>query len=117
GRKQVLQPTLIDLRELLDDTGRMLRRIIGEHINLSVIAGPILSPVLADRGQLSQVIVNLAVNARDAMPNGGRLTIEARDAPLTEEYADSHLGVVPGPYVLVAVSDTGHGMTPEVKAH
>jgi signal transduction histidine kinase/ActR/RegA family two-component response regulator len=116
GRKQVLQPTLIDVRELLDDTGRMLRRIIGEHINLSVVAGPILSPVLADRGQLSQVIVNLAVNARDAMPEGGRLTIEARDAPLSSGYSDQHLGVTPGPYVLIAVSDTGHGMTPTVKA-
>jgi signal transduction histidine kinase/CHASE3 domain sensor protein/ActR/RegA family two-component response regulator len=116
GRKQVLQPTLIDLRELLDDTGRMLRRIIGEHINLSVIAGPILSPVLADRGQLSQVIVNLAVNARDAMPEGGRLTIEARDAPLSAEYADEHIAVTPGPYVLIAVSDTGQGMSPAVRA-
>jgi len=117
GRKQVMQPALVDLREVLDDTGRMLRRLIGEHIELAIRPGAMLSPVLADRGQLSQVIVNLAVNARDAMPNGGRLTIEARDAPLTEEYADTHLGVVPGPYVLVAVSDTGHGMTPEVKAH
>jgi signal transduction histidine kinase/ActR/RegA family two-component response regulator len=116
GRKQVLQPTLIDVRELLDDTGRMLRRIIGEQINLSVVAGPILSPVLADRGQLSQVIVNLAVNARDAMPEGGRLTIEARDAPLSAEYSDQHLGVTPGPYVLIAVSDTGQGMSPAVKA-
>jgi signal transduction histidine kinase/CHASE3 domain sensor protein/ActR/RegA family two-component response regulator len=116
GRKQVLQPTLIDVRELLDDTGRMLRRIIGEHINLSVVAGPILSPVLADRGQLSQVIVNLAVNARDAMPEGGRLTIEARDAPLSAEYAEGHIAVTPGPYVLIAVSDTGQGMSPAVKA-
>jgi len=116
GRKQVLQPSLIDLRELLDDTGRMLRRIIGEHINLSVVAGPILSPVLADRGQLSQVIVNLAVNARDAMPEGGRLTIEARDAPLTAEYAEEHIAVAPGAYVLIAVSDTGQGMSPAVRA-
>jgi len=116
GRKQVLQPTLIDVRELLDDTGRMLRRIIGENINLSVVAGPILSPVLADRGQLSQVIVNLAVNARDAMPEGGRLTIEARDAPLSSGYSEEHLGVTPGPYVLIAVSDTGLGMSATVKA-
>jgi two-component system cell cycle sensor histidine kinase/response regulator CckA len=117
SRKQVMQPTMIDLREVLDDTGRMLRRLIGEHIDLAVNAGPILSQVLADRGQLGQVIVNLAVNARDAMPHGGRLTIEARDAPLTEEYADRHLGVTPGHYVMLAVSDTGHGMTPEIKAH
>ncbi len=117
GRKQVMQPDLLDLREVLDDTGRMLRRLIGEHIHLAIQPGAVLSPVLADRGQLSQVILNLAINARDAMPNGGRLTIEARDAPLTEEYADNHIAVAPGAYVLLAVSDTGHGMTPEVKAH
>jgi CheY-like chemotaxis protein len=116
GRKQMMQPTVVDLREVLDDTGRMLQRLIGEHIDLAVIPGPMLSPVLADRGQLGQVIINLAVNARDAMPNGGRLTIEAHDAPLTEEYTDTHLAVTPGPYVLLAVSDTGHGMTPETKA-
>ncbi len=117
GRKQVMQPAVVDLREVLDDTGRMLRRLIGEHIDLAIRSGPVLSPVLADRGQLGQIILNLAINARDAMPQGGRLTIEARDAPLTEEYADAHLAVTPGPYVLLAVSDTGHGMTPEVKAH
>jgi two-component system cell cycle sensor histidine kinase/response regulator CckA len=117
GRKQVMHPTLVDLREVLDDTGRMLQRLIGEQIDLAIVPGPMLSPVLADRGQLSQVIVNLAVNARDAMPYGGRLTIEARDAPLTEEYADSHLAVAPGPYVLLAVSDTGHGMSSEIKGH
>jgi two-component system cell cycle sensor histidine kinase/response regulator CckA len=117
GRKQMMQPVLVDLREVLDDTGRMLKRLIGEHIDLAVAAGPMLSPVLADRGQLGQVILNLALNARDAMPTGGRLTIEARDAPLTEEYTDTHLAVTPGPYVLLAVSDTGHGMTSEIKAH
>src|SRR4029079_8872438 len=77
GRKQVMQPDLLDLREVLDDTGRMLRRLIGEHIHLAIQPGAVLSPVLADRGQLGQVILNLAINARDAMPNGGRLTIEA----------------------------------------
>jgi len=117
GRKQVMQPSVIDMREVVDDTGRMLRRLIGEHIDLAIVTGPLVSPVLADRGQLSQVLVNLAVNARDAMPEGGRLTIEAREVPLTEEYADAHLAVEPGPYVRVAVSDTGHGMTPEVRAH
>jgi len=117
GRKQIMQPTVIDLREVLDDTGRMLGRLIGEHIDLAVKAGPVLSHVIADRGQLGQVIVNLAINARDAMPQGGRLTIEARDAPLTEEYADTHIGVTPGHYVMLGVSDTGHGMTPEIKAH
>jgi PAS domain S-box-containing protein len=116
GRKQIMQPTVIDVREMIEDTGRMLRRLIGEHIDLALTTGPLLSPVLADRGQLSQVLVNLAVNARDAMPEGGRLTIEARDAPLTAEYASAHLAVVAGSYVLLAVSDTGHGMSPEVQA-
>ena len=96
GRKQMMRPTLVDLREVLDDTGRMLKRLIGEHIHLAIAPGAMLSPVLADRGQLGQVIINLAINARDAMPNGGRLTIEAHDAPLTEEYADSHFAVAPG---------------------
>ncbi len=117
GRKQVIQPEVLDLREVVDDTGRMLRRLIGEHIDLAISTGPLLSPVLADRAQLAQVLINLAVNARDAMPDGGRLTIEAADAPLTEEYAGSHLAVAPGHYVRLAVSDTGHGMTPEVRAH
>ncbi len=116
GRKQAMQPVVLDLREVLDDTGRLLGRLIGEHIDLSIVAGPLLGAVVADRGQLSQVLVNLALNARDAMPEGGRLTIEARDTPLTEEYADSHLAVTPGPYVMIAVSDTGRGMTPEVQA-
>jgi two-component system cell cycle sensor histidine kinase/response regulator CckA len=115
GRKQVMQPELVDLREVLDDTGRMLQRLIGEHIDLAIVPGPILSPVLCDRGQLNQVIVNLAVNARDAMLRGGRLTIEARDVPLTEEYSGSHLAVTAGHYVLLAITDTGHGMTPEVQ--
>ncbi len=116
GRNQMIQPTVVDLREVLDNTGRMLQRLLGEHIELAIVPGPIVSPVFADRGQLGQVLVNLAVNGRDAMPHGGRLTIEAGDSPLTEEYAESHLAVSPGSYVLLAVSDTGDGMTPEVKA-
>jgi signal transduction histidine kinase len=116
GRKQVMQPTAVDLREVLADTGRMLERLIGEHIDLAVIADPALGPVFADRSQVSQVLVNLALNARDAMPDGGRLTIEARDTPLTDEYAGTHFAVTPGSYVRIAVSDTGHGMTPDVQA-
>ncbi|HEX9054977.1 MAG TPA: CHASE3 domain-containing protein [Gemmatimonadales bacterium] len=116
GRKQVMQPTLVDLRELLDDTGHLLERLIGEHIDLAIVAGPLLGPVLADRSQLDQVLLNLALNARDAMPDGGRLTIEARDTPLTDEYAGTHFAVAPGSYVRIAVSDTGQGMTPDVQA-
>ena len=117
GRKQVMQPAVLDVREVIEDAGRLLRRLIAEDIELVISTGPILSPVLADRGQLGQILVNLAVNARDAMPDGGQLTIEARDHPLSEAYADAHLAIEPGPYVRIAVSDTGRGMTPEVKAH
>ncbi len=116
GRKQVMQPELLDVRDTLDATARMLRRLIGEHIELALVVDPELSPIVADRGQVSQILINLALNARDAMPQGGRLTIEARDVPISEEYADTHLAVLAGPYVLIAVSDTGEGMTPEVKA-
>jgi signal transduction histidine kinase/ActR/RegA family two-component response regulator len=117
GRKQLMQPAILDVREVIEDAGRLLRRLIAEDIELVISTGPILSPVLADRGQLGQVLVNLAVNARDAMPDGGQLTIEARDHPISEAYADAHLAIEPGPYVRIAVSDTGRGMTPEVKAH
>jgi CheY-like chemotaxis protein len=116
GRRQVVQPTVLDLAEVLHEAGRLLRRLIGEHIEVTIEAPPPLSPVLADRAQLIQVVLNLAINARDAMPDGGRLTIEARDVRLTEEYAGTHLDVDPGRYVQLAVSDTGHGMTPEVQA-
>jgi signal transduction histidine kinase/ActR/RegA family two-component response regulator len=117
GRKQMMQPAILDVREVIEDAGRLLRRLIAEDIELVITTGPILSSVLADRGQLGQVLVNLAVNARDAMPEGGRLTIEARDEPLGEGYAETHLAIEPGPYVRIAVSDTGRGMTPEVRAH
>ncbi len=116
GRKQVMQPAAVDLGEVLADTGRMLERLIGEHIDLAIVADPALGTVFADRSQLSQVLVNLALNARDAMPDGGQLTIEARETPLTDEYAGTHLAVTPGSYVRIAVSDTGHGMTPDVQA-
>jgi NO-binding membrane sensor protein with MHYT domain/nitrogen-specific signal transduction histidine kinase/FixJ family two-component response regulator len=116
GRRQVVQPAVLDLREVLDEAGRLLRRLIGEHIKVAVEAPPPLSPVLADRAQLIQVVLNLAINARDAMPNGGRLTIEARDVRLTDNYARAHLGVDPGRYVELAVTDTGEGMPPEVQS-
>jgi NO-binding membrane sensor protein with MHYT domain/CheY-like chemotaxis protein len=116
GRKQIVQPAVLDLREVLGEAGRLLRRLIGEHIKVEVEAPPPLSPVLADRAQLIQVVLNLAINARDAMPDGGTLTIEARDVRLSDEYARVHLGVDPGRYVELAVSDTGHGMAPDVKA-
>ena len=117
GRKQVLQPTVVDLNALVADMGHMLRRLIGEHIQLATSLSPTLSRVRADASQLEQVILNLAINARDAMPTGGRLSIETADVELDEEYSLTHVAVRPGQYAMLAVSDTGIGMDDETKTH
>jgi two-component system cell cycle sensor histidine kinase/response regulator CckA len=116
SRKQVLQPRPIDLNVIVTDTHRMLGRLIGEDINVVLKPGPGLGTVNADPGQMEQIILNLAVNARDAMPRGGALVLETRNVDLDADYAMLHPGTVPGPYVMLAVSDTGMGMTPEVRA-
>jgi two-component system, cell cycle sensor histidine kinase and response regulator CckA len=117
SRKQVLQPKPIDLHAVVTAIAPMLHRLIGEDVHLS-IAGPGRMPVVkADPGQIEQVIMNLVVNARDAMPNGGTLTVETATVELDETYARQHGAVVPGRYVMLAVTDSGCGMNEEVKAH
>jgi len=116
SRKQVLAPTVLDLNTVVAGIQKMLRRLIGETINLVTITAPDLGRVKADPGQLEQMILNLAVNARDAMPDGGRLTIETANVELDAGTAKQR-GVTPGPYVVLEVSDTGVGMDPETQSH
>jgi len=110
SRKQVLQPKALDLTETVQNMDKLLRRLIGEDIKLVTRLEADLSKVLADPGQIEQVIMNLALNARDAMPQGGNITIETQNVFLDDAYIRQHMGVTPGPYVMLAVSDTGHGM-------
>jgi two-component system cell cycle sensor histidine kinase/response regulator CckA len=117
SRKEVHQPKVLDLNEVVADVDKMLQRLIGEDIELVVSAGADLLNVRADPGQIEQVIVNLVVNARDAMPQGGQVTIETASTFLDETYARTHAEVSPGPYVMLAVSDTGHGMDTETLSH
>jgi PAS domain S-box-containing protein len=117
SRKQVLQPKVLDLNVVVAEMGKMLPRLIGENISLMISASPSLGRVKADPGQIEQVILNLVVNARDAMPQGGRLTIETANVDLDEAYAQRHPTVKPGPHVMLAVSDTGCGMDPETQSH
>ncbi|HEV8266246.1 MAG TPA: PAS domain S-box protein [Gemmatimonadales bacterium] len=117
SRRQMLQPEVLDLNVVVADMDRMLRRLIGEHIALATVLAPNLGRVRADPSQIEQVVVNLAVNARDAMPQGGRLTIETANIELDEGYADEHLGAVAGAYAMLAVTDTGTGMDETVRAH
>jgi len=116
SRKQVLQPKVIDLKTLVADAEKMLTRVIGEDIKLTVRSDPGLGTVKADPGQMEQVIMNLVVNSRDAMPEGGTITIETANADLDESYSRQHLEVRPGRYVMLAVSDTGQGMDAETQA-
>jgi two-component system cell cycle sensor histidine kinase/response regulator CckA len=117
SRKQLLQPKVVDLNQLITNSANMLSRLIGEDIEMDLILDPSLGKVKADPVQIEQVIMNLAVNARDAMPQGGKLTLETRNVYLDEDYARRHLGVRPGHYILLAMSDTGIGMDQETLSH
>jgi two-component system cell cycle sensor histidine kinase/response regulator CckA len=117
SRRQVLQPRIVSLNSVVSDVDALLQRLIGEDIRLETIVDPQLGSVRADPGQLEQVIVNLAVNARDAMPAGGKLTIETRAVTLRQELAAEGGRVPAGSYAVLAVSDTGVGISPEVRPH
>ena len=110
GRKQILQPVALDLNSVVTDMNKMLRRLIGEDIELRARLASNLKRTKGDPGQIEQVLVNLVVNARDAMPRGGMMTIETANVQLDQEYARNHVGIQAGNYVLLAVSDTGYGM-------
>ncbi len=116
SRKEIISPTLLDLNVVMDGMRPMLSRLIREDVEVVISLRPEPAQVTADRGQIEQLIVNLAVNARDAMPKGGILSIEVSSVVLGRDYANAHLGVAAGPYISLAISDTGEGMTPEVKA-
>ncbi len=115
SRRQIMQPSALDLNAVLRETEKMLRRLIGEDIDLNVVLMPDLWTVHLDPGQIQQVLLNLVVNARDAMPTGGRLTIETANVTLDLAYSEQHPGISPGRHVMLAVTDTGVGMDGETQ--
>ncbi|HEV8160188.1 MAG TPA: PAS domain S-box protein [Pyrinomonadaceae bacterium] len=117
SRRQVLQPVVLDLNEIITDTSKMLERMIGEDVELVIALEPETGLVNVDPGQLSQIIMNLAVNARDAMPQGGRLTIETANIFLEPDDARQKVGILPGAYVMLAVCDTGDGIDDKILQH
>jgi two-component system, cell cycle sensor histidine kinase and response regulator CckA len=116
SRKQTVQLVVLDVNEVVKDLDQMLRRLIDENIKLAVLPGTEIGRIKADSGYVGQVVMNLVVNARDAMPNGGQLTIATSNVTLNDLYAHTHPGVILGGYVMLSVTDTGTGMTEEVKA-
>jgi PAS domain S-box-containing protein len=117
SRRQLIEPTVLDLNDIVADADKMVRRLIREDVAVALKLAPAIGETVADRGQIEQVFVNLVVNARDAMPQGGTLTIETGNVELDDEYARTRADVTPGHYVMFAVSDTGCGMTDDVKSH
>src|SRR3984957_10792917 len=116
SRKQMLAPKVLDLNEVVAENLKMLTRMIGEDIDLVMVPGPGLGAVRADPGQIDQVIMNLAVNARDAMPKGGKLTIETANIKLDDNFARTHTPLTPGDYIVLAISDTGIGMDTDTQS-
>jgi two-component system, cell cycle sensor histidine kinase and response regulator CckA len=116
SRQQVLAPKVMSLNTVITEMDKMLQRLIGEHIDLATAPTVDLGSIKADPGQIEQVIMNLAVNARDAMPDGGKLTIETANMDFDESYAGQHFGILPGRYIMLAVSDSGCGMSVETKS-
>ena len=116
SRKQTVQPVVLDLNDAVTDLEKMLRRLIDENIDMAMVLGTQIGCVKADPGYVGQVLMNLVVNARDAMPNGGTVTIATENVTLDGHQAGAHAGVAPGDYVMLSVSDTGTGMTDDVKA-
>jgi two-component system, cell cycle sensor histidine kinase and response regulator CckA len=116
SREQVLQPKVLGLNTVVTGMEKLVQRLIGEHIELLVVIDPSLGRVKADSGQIEQIIMNLVVNARDAMPTGGKLTIETSNVELDEDYAARHASTVPGPHVMLAVTDIGCGMDSKTQA-
>jgi len=117
SRKQAVQPIVLDLNDVVGGMDKMLHRLIDENIELAIVHGKEGGRIKADSGLISQLLMNLVVNARDAMPNGGKLNIETANVTLDENDARTHKGAAPGDYVMLAITDTGSGMTDEVKAH
>jgi two-component system, cell cycle sensor histidine kinase and response regulator CckA len=117
SRKQILQPRIIDLNSLIRGTGKMLRALISEDYDIVTVLKPGLGHISADPGQVEQILMNLLVNARDAMPDGGRIVIETAAVELGGEYAGTHIAATPGPYVMLAVTDSGTGMDAETLRH
>jgi PAS domain S-box-containing protein len=117
SRKQILQPKVLDLNRVIFETNQMLQRLIGEDIDLLIGLTPDLGKVKADPNQIEQVLMNLSVNARDAMPKGGKLTIKTENVYIDEKYASQHFSIRPGHYVMLAISDTGCGMDAQTQAH
>jgi len=115
SRRQILEMKVINLNIIVSDLEKMLKRIIGEDLGLTTILADDLGLVKVDPGQIEQVVMNLAVNAKDAMPQGGKLILETANAELDEEYVCSHAGMTPGAYIMFSITDTGTGMTKEVR--